>query len=346
MKIEKFTVSNDPAVYEAWPDVALTASGKMLCVFSECIHHRDRSYTRLMLSESGDRGRTWTPKRPLTEGTAGRAYYYNCARISVLPDGVMAVIVDRVPYPHGEESDAAAVNCLYLSRDEGRTWTGPRELPLRGIVPDKLIVLDTGRRLIAAHRRYRGKLTQFLRYSDDGGESWSEDITVAHDPRFHLCEVSMLPLGHGTIVAFLRENSFLGYDCKKVISLDHGESWGPVLDFPLPGCHRPVAGLLATGSVFITYRFVQGGIGLADAAQNFFGALTDRESALAKSRHEARTRIIPLDYDAAEKADLGYSGWVEFDDGEIYVVSYIVDDAADKGQIRGYALNRRDPVRR
>ena len=36
-------------------------------------------------------------------------------------------------------------------------------------------------------------------------------------------------------------------------------------------------------------------------------------------------------------SDTGYSGWVQFDDGEIYVVNYIVDDAPN-GQIRGYAL--------
>ena len=39
---------------------------------------------------------------------------------------------------------------------------------------------------------------------------------------------------------------------------------------------------------------------------------------------------------------LGYSGWVQFPDGEIYIVNYIVDDAWDKGQIRGYSLTMDD----
>ncbi len=46
--IQKFTVSRDDSIYEAWPDVALTRSGKLLCVFAECKHHRDRSYTRIV----------------------------------------------------------------------------------------------------------------------------------------------------------------------------------------------------------------------------------------------------------------------------------------------------------
>ena len=73
--------------------------------------------------------------------------------------------------------------------------------------------------------------------------------------------------------------------------------------------------------------------------------MTDRESVLAGEREQAFTRIIPLDYDPAPRADTGYSGWVQFDDGEIYVVNYIVDDGANKGQIRGYSLRPEEFVR-
>jgi sialidase-1 len=46
---------------------------------------------------------------------------------------------------------------------------------------------------------------------------------------------------------------------------------------------------------------------------------------------------MPIDYDRSARSDLGYSGWVQFPDGEIFVVNYIVDDAP-RGQIRGYAF--------
>ena len=64
MSIEKFSISRDPELYEAWPDAALAADGRLVCVFSECTHHGNRDYTRIMLADSFDRGRTWTPKRP------------------------------------------------------------------------------------------------------------------------------------------------------------------------------------------------------------------------------------------------------------------------------------------
>ena len=342
MNIEKFRISNDPAVYEAWPDVTLTRSGKLVCVFSECRHHSDRSYTRIMLSDSVDRGRTWSPKRPLTEGTENLAYFYNCARISTLRDGRLAVIVDRVPAA-GEKDDAKAVNVMYFSSDEGVTWSGAVTTPLRGIVPDKLRELDNGRWLIAAQYAVKGRLALFCRYSDDGGRSWSDEVLMAFDKRYQLCEVSMLPLGSGKIAAFIRENSGVGHDCIKTVSYDNGESWSALVDFPLPGCHRPVAGLLNDGRLFITYRFMQGGKGwLGTWTQNFFAALSDVESALSVRRSDAWTRIIPVDYDRSVLADLGYSGWVQLADGSIYIVNYIVDDAVDKGQIRGYRLHLED----
>ncbi len=340
MNIEKFTISNDPEFYEAWPDVALTPSGRLITVFSECTHHGDRSYTRIMLSESDDRGRTWSKKHPLTEGTSGLPFFYNCARISQLKDGRMVVIVDREPHTRDHKQ---SVNVLYFSSDEGKSWSDAVITPLRGIVPDKLLELDNGRWIIAAHRSYNGHLTEFCRYSDDKGATWSDEISVAQDERYNLCEVSMLPLGDGKIVAFMRENSGLGYDCMKSISCDNGETWSSVINFPLPGCHRPVSGMLNDGSIFITYRFMQGGKGWLGAwTQNFFGAWTDAESALATQRNDASVRIIPIDYDRSAKSDLGYSGWVQFPDGEVYIVNYIVDDAFDKAQIRGYSMRIED----
>lgn len=342
MNIEKITISNDPAIYEAWPDLVLTASGKLLCVFTECTHHRDRSYTRIMLTESTDNGKSWSPKRPLTEGTAGLPYSYNCARISALRDGRLAVIVDRLNAA-GEKEDSQSVNLLYFSSDDGVSWSEGAETPLRGIVPDKLRELEDGRWIVSAHYSIRGNLATFCRYSDDRGRTWSDEILIGHDRRYQLCETCILPVGEGKLVAFMRENSGLGRDCIKSISYDNGASWSPLVDFPLPGCHRPVAGILRDGKIFITYRFMQGGKrGFGAWTQNFFGALTDRGSALSVRRGDAWSRIIPIDYDRSPNSDLGYSGWEQLSDGSVYIVSYIVDDAIDKGQIRGYRLQLQD----
>jgi len=393
--IQKFTISRDDNIYEAFPDVALTPSGRLVCVFTECTHHGDRSYTRVMLTDSQDRGRTWSPKRPLTEGTAGQPYFYDCARITQLKDGRLAILVNKnirsnrlaehflrtlgpevvavlnklfeseklrkdilrsldpesaikvnelLKRARGIRAPQDCRNLLYFSTDEGATWSNPIETPALGIVPDKLLELDSGRWILSCHYKDWdfGYLIQRLWYSDDQGATWNGPVIVGRQEGLNLCEVSILPVEESTLVAFMRENSGLGWDCYKTISYDAGEHWSEPILFPLPGCHRPVAGWLQDGHILITHRFMQGGKGwLGYWTQNLFAALTDKESALALKRKDAWTRILPVDFDRSPVSDTGYTGWVQFDDGEIYIVNYIVDDAPN-GQIRGYSLRMED----
>lgn len=339
--MQKFVISRDDTIYEAWPDTIITASGKLLCVFCECTHHGNRNYSRIMLSESTDKGRSWSPKRAVTAGTNGVPYYNN-PRISKLKDGRLVITVDKI---FAWEAVAKLEECkiyLYFSTDDGESWSLPQKTPLNGIVPDKLLELDNGRWILAAHHKKNGFLAQFMIFSDDYGKTWSDSISIGKKTGLNLCEASILQLGGNKLVAFMRENSARGLPCFKTVSEDNGETWGNLTEFPLPGCHRPVSGILNNGQIMITYRFAQGGKGwFGKSMQNFFAALTDEESALAPSYREASTRIIPLDYDCSIVSDLGYSGWVQFDNGEIYIVNYIVDDAPN-AYICGYSMTYDD----
>ena len=352
--MEKFIVSRDDSIYEAWPDLALTGSGALVCAFAECTHHRDRSYTRMMFTRSTDRGRTWSPKQPLTVPLRGDPHqdpWWNCPRVSTLSDGRLVAVVDRIRRAHRTEPGREESNWLWFSEDEGLTWDGPHATPIVGIVPDQLIELKcephAGRWILDAQTVDAGPGGEELWLqrcwsSDDRGETWDGPYVIASVPGLQLCEGSVLELPGGELVCFMRENSGRGLDVFKSISLDGGHTWEGPYEMPIPGCHRPVAGMLQSGKVLITHRFLQGGRGgFGWGTQNFFGALTDVESCLARTREEAHTRILPIDFDRSPHSDLGYSGWVQFPDGEIYVVNYIMDDAP-KGQIRGYSLTERD----
>ena len=330
--IRKFNVSRDDSIYEAWPDVVLTNGGKLICVFSECEHHKDRDGARIMITESLDRGRTWSEKKPLTEKGC-KQEYFNCARISKLRDGSLAIICDKV---YGGENTKAE-NYLWLGDAEGESWSAPICLPFCGIVPDKYRELESGRRIVAAHFKNQetGQLEQYLWYSDDGGKTWSDRVTVAADPKYNLCEVSILEYEAGKLVAYLRENSVKGYPILKVLSANGGETWSEIYNTSMDSGHRPVSGFLRDGRVMITYRYIPCG------TQNMFAAFLDASSLLETERKKQRVRVLPLDYDRNPSPDIGYTGWVQFDDGEIYVVNYIKDDA-DKAHIRGYSFYPED----
>ncbi|MDR1284115.1 MAG: glycoside hydrolase [Opitutaceae bacterium] len=353
--LQKFPVNRDNSFYQAWPDLALTRSGRLVCVFSECTHHGDRTHSRIMGVTSDDRGRTWTAKRPVTPALLKKKPgdpHWNCARVTTLRDGRLVVIVDRVAGAHeGAENGGEQSNWLWFSGDEGETWQGPVATPVTGIVPDQIVELahgpHAGRWTTAAHSFQgpdRRLWSQRLWYSDDAGKSWQGPSIIAGEPGLKLCEGSVLELpGEGGLVCFLRENSALGLDAFRAFSRDGGVTWSTLSKFPLPGCHRPVAGMLQSGRVLITHRFLPGSAGgWGWMTQNVFVALTDTASCANPERNAAKLRIMPLDYDRSPVADTGYTGWVQFPDGEIYIVNYIVDDADPLAQIRGYSLREED----
>lgn len=338
--INKYTVCRDDNKYHAWPDLLLTKKGKLICIFTEVEHHGDRRNSRIMLTESCDRGRSWSEKKPLTDYTHPNTAdgYFNNSRISDLGDR-LAIVCDRIV--NGTEREARVSNIyVWYSYDDGESWTEPQILYDRGIVPDKLQRLSSGRLLLSAHNGPRDALSQYLWYSDDDGKSWSDRITVASDKRYSLCEVSIYECSDKTLVAFMRENSFKGIECLKTISYDGGESWSEVYGTNIPGVHRPVITKLCTGTLMMTYRFMHGKCRNAWLAQNVFMAFFDEETA-KNTEKQTSTSILSLDYDRNSLSDCGYTGAVQFDDGEIYVVSYIVDDAP-KAQIRGYSFFESD----
>ena len=342
MAIERYVVSQDPAVYESWPDLVLTPAGKLICVFCECTHHGDRSYSRIMYTESQDRGKTWSEKKPMTEPvhSDGR-FHWDCPRIVRLKDQRLAVTCNRIIERNGQPRGEIF---LWLGDVEGHQWTEPVTTGFEGIVPDKLLETSTGRWIISCHKENaEGYLEQRLWYSADQGKSWSEPVMVASAPGLNLCEGSIVEVQPGALVCFLRENSGEGLECYATKSLDQGESWSPLYTVPLACCHRPTAGLLDTGEIMITYRYRQGARRgwLGYWTQNTFLAVTDLETVLTGDRDHQQVRIMPLNYDPSPQSDLGYTGWVQFQDGLIYVVDYI-KNRAEKCYIIGCSLTRED----
>ena len=134
----KVLVSRHSSLYQAWPDIVLSNSGKLIVTFMRCVHHSDRSYTALCLTESTDRGRSWSEPQVLVEAPGNP--YWNCARISKLRDGRLAIVCDRII----ERETGASQVFLWFSDDEGDSWQGPFPTPAEGIVPTNCCSFPVG----------------------------------------------------------------------------------------------------------------------------------------------------------------------------------------------------------
>lgn len=339
--MERFSIHRDETGdrFYGFPDIVRTASGKLIAVFLETTTHINRDRSRICLKESRDQGETWENFRFLTEpGTAAAAF--NCPRVTRLRNGELIVICDFNHQRTDENGKFVATidSQLWIWRGdaEGLRFSEPELLPFRGMVPDRLRELTNGRWLVTAHIDY-GKgghpLAVFASYSDDRGETWSDAVPVAVDPELALCECCVCEYKPGRLIALLRENSDRGLGAFKVFSDDGGESWYGLTETALAACHRPVIDRLSDGRFLVTYRLRPGGKRSGNTIT--LGAFLPVEALEAEQRSDCTVRLFPLEYDRNRSPDNGYTGFVELDDGAVYVINYVKDDLP-KCQIRGY----------
>lgn len=348
MPIRKITVARNDDVYECFPCLVRTNSGRLITIYRESEAHSCAEYSHIVMRHSLDEGETWSDRQVLIESCKadGVLRKYNCPRISQLRDGRLVAVCDAYNTPPGESLGARdAINVLWFSDDDGATWSEPVETPVTGIVPDKLIETASGAWLLAVHVGPRDVNTeeQYLHQrvfrSIDRGASWEGPISVAYRDGLNLCEGGIVQLPDATLVCYMRENSNLGWVGYKSLSTDGGKSWEGPYPTLMPGCHRPVPGLLPSGDVMVTFRHQLGGTG--PFARNFFAYRESVASAVATEPAEQGGIILPLDHDRAERSDSSYSGWCVLGDGSLFAVTYIKDDAP-MAQIRGYFFGEAD----
>lgn len=335
--IEKFTISRDDAIYECFPDVCRTATGRLIIVYRESEAHSAARFAHLVWRVSDDEGRTWSDKRYLarSEASDGVLFKWNCPRISQLSDGRIIALCDGYPVPPGEGgSQYDSRIWMWTSTDDGASFGAPTETPVPGIVPDRLVELRSGRLLLGTHVRAPeiGDIgRQMVHLSDDGGATWRGPITVSATHHYWSCEGAFLQLPGGEVLCYMRDNSRTGRPGPKCISFNEGEDWLGPFDTPMNGCHRPVPGMTRSGHVMVLYRHQPG---RGPFAKNLFAYRESVESALAPLRDDQTGIVLPLDHDRHPQSDSSYCGWVELEDGRFFVVNYIKDDAP-MAQIRG-----------
>ena len=340
------TIARDDNLYEAFPDICLLPSGKLLCIYRESDFHV-ASTSRTMLIESEDRGHTWTNPRQLDvrRSFAADRAIWNAPRIGRLADGRLVANFDAFIFP--DEADhwdwpqslLSSQTFLWFSEDGGQTWTERHLTEVEGLCPDKILALTDDHWLIAIAYwsiRFPGAFRLHTVHSFDGGRTWPLCALTAEQDGYQHDEPSVVRLPDGRLLCVMRENVHTTRPSHYVLSADEGHTWSTPRPTPFYG-DRPAAGLLENSRLLVIYRNVEpapGEVKLNKAGRHpgtwaWLGDLAGLEGAGGESR------FLELEYDGSESpGDYGYSGWVQFEDGEIFCV-YHHRDAAPKSYIRG-----------
>ena len=259
---EVFDVWRSPGRFTKNPDLVLLDSGRLLLVYSDTDEHWSNENQILTILASDDKGATWFKlsevyKADLTKGDERLV----TPRLSKLSDGRLVVICDHDDYNHFHE-DQPPGNWLWWSRDEGKTWEGPHKPCIKGFEPDRVTELPDGRLAVTSHL-LRGDSQEFaviLTCSSDGGNTWQEVSTIAHDGYHRFCEGALVLLEGSALACVMRENHSAGIPCFVAFSEDMGRTWSDVQMLPF-AFHRPYAKRLPDGNTLVTGRHVNGGLG-------------------------------------------------------------------------------------
>ena len=259
-------------VFEVWrssgrftknPDVVQLSSGRLLLVYNDCDGHGSIETQILTILASDDLGQTWYKFKEVgIRDWRKQEERYVTPRLSRLDDGRLVVLIDQDDFTHFHEDQPPGV-LAFWSEDDGETWTDEVDTGIKGFEPDRMIDLPDGRLAVCSHIM-RGDTHEFadiMSCSDDGGQTWYENSTIAHDGYHCFCEGALVILDGGKELAcVMRENHSGGIPSFVSFSQDMGKTWS--IPQPVPfAVHRPYLKQLPDGRVFVAGRHVNGVLG-------------------------------------------------------------------------------------
>ena len=272
MKLHSHTRTIEDKCYEVWrspgrftknPDIVETKSGRLMLVYSDNDSHWSQETQVLTILASDDQGRTWFKLSEVDTADLRKGdERLVTPRLSCLADGRLAVLIDHDDYGHFHQEQSCGI-VLYWSHDNGQTWTAAQDTGIIGFEPDRIIELPDGRLAVVTQVIFsKSQQCGLMLYtSQDGGKSWQEISTIAHDGYHLFCEGGLIILDSGKEFAVvMRENHNGGIPSFVSFSRDGGFSWTEpqMLPFHL---HRPYGKQLPDGRVMVTGRNLLGGIG-------------------------------------------------------------------------------------
>jgi sialidase-1 len=267
--VDYVTIPQDPAGggYQAFPDVARLADGRLMCAFYSGYWHLSPPNAqfprggRIDYSFSSDEGYTWSTPQALYDS------YYDDKDSSVtqLKNGQLILsYYSDPPSQQGPEPYSSGVHVM-TSADLGQTWSAPRQIyggnywitsPIRELSNGRLIAplyYQTG------SSARTGTAFGAVGVSDDHGQTWGEPIAIPlpspPEEQWLCAETDIIELTNGNLYAAQRTNfASMFYS----VSTDHGNTWSQSQALGFNG-HCPYLHRTPTGVVLLGYRDYSGG---------------------------------------------------------------------------------------
>ena len=256
----------DDELYLCRADVAVTESGKLLCVFIESDNHNGERFQNIAMSESLDDGHTWADPHDRSRSYGilayGRAdqegYRHSTPNIQTLPDGRLVISTGRA---RGKPPLDVPVLTLFWSEDEGRTWSEAQHVwESQGTAVDRVRQLSNGDLIVGMHNRKQpdypetGATQEVIFRSTDGGATWMRVPQICASHRYKSWhEASFVELGEGRIVMFVGDLTRHAFPTFWCFSDDWGYNFTEPVMAPWFG-QKNEAGILRSGKTFVTFR--------------------------------------------------------------------------------------------
>jgi sialidase-1 len=229
-----------------FPGLVRFDDGELLAMFS-IGQAFDAADMRAFTCRSVDNGTSWSEPEPMHREQTGWPRESETFKPLLMPDGTLVatgyVFVRpdaQTPIVDPETFDVLPLrNKVSISRDRGRSWTGPKEFsvedqPLE--VSGPTIALASGRLLAAAAPFHLGKTGHegWIISSDDHGETWRRLSVFYRSPDGTIApwECRLCDLGDGKVAVL-----YWAYDTANqrnldnhiAVSIDGGLTFGPVI---------------------------------------------------------------------------------------------------------------------
>jgi hypothetical protein len=345
----------------AFPSVCAFPGGRWLCGFRAAPRKKDSFPQTLLLTWSDDAGRTWRPPAEpfVAPDIDGRRGSYRTVGLTTLgsKEAVAALYWVDSSDPSrpffNEKTEGLLDSRIFLSEtvDAGETWsaprrvdTGPFTMPTPATGP--LLLLKNGEWAVQfeTNKPYDDPSpwvhSSVLIFSADRGRTWPRRIKVSEDPtgRMYYWDQRPAVLSDGELIDF-----FWTFDrvAEKYLNLhvrsssDHGRTWSPLREIPVPGQAATPVGLPG-GRVFLPYMD-RTGAPLLKARVSPDRGLTWPEEAdivlddtVATYQQKARTSMQET-WSEMSKFSIGFPGACALSAGEVLVVYYAGFEADHTG---------------